>query len=224
MAANLGWASADLPYYVKLDNDVQVLREDWLATLITLSEKTPDAGTTGYYIEEERPESASGAPCFAVQHSVGSCVLISRAVHERLGFWNEDYGLYGMEDSDFSTRVNAAGLKNYYAAYSERRIRHSHALYRDDTRLDDEIRRTHGVSDEFTAMFYFNNALFLSGVRPVYVGRKYRERLRPDGRYDFFPDPAYLEREKRYSAERRAFMDDYVRAIADEHEKSVATQ
>jgi GT2 family glycosyltransferase len=212
VAANLGWASVDAPYYVKLDNDVELLHPEWLSNLIELANLAPDTGSMAYYIETWRKESEQGT-YFDVPRSVGSCMLIPREVHERLGFWNEDYGLYGIEDSDFGTRVTAAGLKNRYAAHSERYIRHSHELYLDNEQLDGEIRKTHGVSDEFTAMFYFNNAMFLSGVRPVYVKRKFIERKRQDGLYEFVPDPTYLVEEQRYLAERRSFISEYLEAV-----------
>ena len=211
VAANLGWAAVDTPYYVKLDNDVELLRDDWLTTLVSLVENAPDTGTMGYYIEDERPESSRG-PSFAVAHSVGSCILIPRRVHEQLGFWNEEYGLYGIEDSDFSTRIATAGLTSRYAAYSERYIRHWHQPYRDNTELDRAIRVTHGVSDEYTAVFYFNNALFGAGVRPVYVDRKYLPVLK-DGVYSFAPNPEYLKRDARFVQEREAFVAAYLESV-----------
>lgn len=214
IASNLGWASVDTPFYVKLDNDVELLRSDWLSNMLSLSMMAENVGTIGYYIENQRKESESGA-YFPVERSVGSCILISKEVHELLGFWNEDYGLYGIEDSDFGTRVIKAGLKNYYVSYSEKYIKHRHNLYLNNKNLDKEIRETHGVSDEYTAMFYFNNALFLSGKRPVYVKRKFLERRRKDGVYEFYPNKEYLRDERAYINERNAFIDEYKKAAAN---------
>ena len=160
VAANLGWAAVPAQYYVKLDNDVEVLRADWLATLLQAVQSGPDIGCAGYYIDDAWPGVPDGAASFAVEYCVGSCILIPQATHERLGFWNEDYGLYGIEDSDFSSRLKAAGLKNLYVANSEQYIRHRHALYRENTLLDDEIRKTNGLSAEYRGMFYFHNALY----------------------------------------------------------------
>lgn len=126
VAANLGWDAVPAQYYVKLDNDVEVLRADWLTTLLTTAQSGPDIGCVGYYIDDAWPGVPEGAASFAVEYSVGSCILIPQSTHERLGFWNEDYGLYGIEDSDFSSRLKAAGLKNLYMANSERYIRHRH--------------------------------------------------------------------------------------------------
>lgn len=187
LASNLGWACADTPYYVKLDNDVELLRPDWLSHLLYLSKNAPDGGTVGYYIENQRAESERGE-CFSVDRSVSSCILIPREVHNLPGFWKEDYGLYGMEDSDFGTRIMKAGLKNYYASYSERYIRDIHRIYLNNKNLDDQIRKIHGVSDESSTLFYFNNALFISGKGPVVVKRKFWERQMKDGLYEFFSD------------------------------------
>ena len=215
VAANLGWAAVPAQYYVKLDNDVEVLRPDWLTTLLQTAQSAPDIGCVGYYIEDAWPDVPEGAASFAVEYSVGSCILVPQATHEVLGFWNEDYGLYGIEDSDFSSRLKAAGLKNLYMANSERYIRHRHALYRENALLDDEIRKTNGLSAEYRGMFYFHNALYFSGVRPLRVERKFLQRCLPDGTYDFYPDPAYLKAEMRYAAERKDFIQHYIAAEQD---------
>ena len=212
VAANLGWAAVPARYYVKLDNDVEVLRPDWLTTLLQTVQSGADIGCAGYYIDDAWPGVPEGAASFAVEYSVGSCILIPQATHERLGFWNEDYGLYGIEDSDFSSRLKAAGLKNLYVANSEQYILHRHALYRENTLLDDEIRKTNGLSAEYRGMFYFHNALYFSGIRPLRVERKFLERRLDDGTYNFYPDPAYLKAEMRYAADRKDFIQHYIAA------------
>ena len=212
VAANLGWAAVPAQYYVKLDNDVEVLRPDWLTTLLQTVQFGADIGCAGYYIDDAWPGVPEGAASFAVEYSVGSCILIPQATHERLGFWNEDYGLYGIEDSDFSSRLKAAGLKNLYVANSEQYILHRHALYRENALLDDEIRKTNGLSAEYRGMFYFHNALYFSGIRPLRVERKFLERRLDDGTYNFYPDPAYLKAEMRYAADRKDFIQHYIAA------------
>lgn len=219
VAANLGWAAVQAPYYVKLDNDVEVLRPDWLTTLLQIAQSDPDIGCVGYYIDGTWPDVPEGAASIAVEYSVGSCILIPQATHELLGFWNEDYGLYGIEDSDFSSRLKAAGLKNLYVANSEQYIVHRHALYRENALLDNEIRKTNGLSAEYRGMFYFHNALYFSGVRPLRVERKFLERRLDDGTYDFYPDPTYLKAEMRYAAERKDFIQHYI-AVEQEAEQA----
>ena len=110
VAANLGWAAVPARNYVKLDNDVEVLRADWLTTLLQTAQSAPGIGCVGYYIDDAWPNVPQGAASFAVEYSVGACILIPQATHVRLGFWYEDYGLYGIEDSDFSSWLKAAEL------------------------------------------------------------------------------------------------------------------
>ena len=40
----------------------------------------------------------------------GACYLIPKRAHEALGYWCEDYGLYGEEDHDHSVRLRLAAL------------------------------------------------------------------------------------------------------------------
>ena len=98
------------------------------------------------------PENGGCSPDTAERSLSCCCPAQIFLRHARLGFWNEDYGLYGIEDSDFSSRLKAAGLKNLYMARSEQYIRHSHALYRENAHLDDEIRKTNGLSAEYRGM------------------------------------------------------------------------
>ncbi|MBQ7585522.1 MAG: hypothetical protein IJU40_04655 [Desulfovibrionaceae bacterium] len=44
-------------------------------------------------------------------------------MHEKLGFWNEDYGLYGFEDLEYSERTHLLGLRTGYFP-SEGGLRH----------------------------------------------------------------------------------------------------
>jgi predicted O-linked N-acetylglucosamine transferase (SPINDLY family) len=44
----------------------------------------------------------------------GACFLIPKRTQEILGYWCEDYGLYGFEDVDYSFRVQLLGLLNAY--------------------------------------------------------------------------------------------------------------
>ena len=44
----------------------------------------------------------------------GACILIPKKTHDRLGFWCEDYGLYGEEDFDYGVRVTLSELLNVY--------------------------------------------------------------------------------------------------------------
>ncbi|MFM6907605.1 MAG: hypothetical protein ACKPKW_00440, partial [Dolichospermum sp.] len=53
----------------------------------------------------------------------GACFLIPKRTQKILGYWCEDYGLYGFEDVDYSFRVKLAGLLNAYMEDEEIGIR-----------------------------------------------------------------------------------------------------
>jgi len=124
-------------------------------------------------------------------HAGGLC-LLRADVHERLGFWNEDYGLYGEEDSDFGLRARLAGYVNALVCQRER----PYIQYVDhvDSRRDayttwkGEQRRRN-----VRAAFLFNDALFKSGLRELYVGRKYVAIVEGE-RCAFSIDKEYLRR------------------------------
>ena len=93
----------------------------------------------------------------------------------------------------------AAGFKNLYVSNSEQYIRHRRVLHRESTLPDDEVRKTNGISADYWGMFYFHNALYFSGVRPLSVERKFVQRRLDDGIYDFYPAPDYLKAEMRHA-------------------------
>ena len=106
VAANLGWAAVPASYYVKLDNDVEVLRADWLATLLQTAQSAPGIGCVGYYIDDAWPNVPQGAASFAVDYSVGSCILIPQAT---MSVWAS--GMKTMASMALKTQTSAQGLK-----------------------------------------------------------------------------------------------------------------
>ena len=117
-AANVGWAcepSAD--FYLKFDNDI-IMQGPWLADLVDMARSIPSAGTVGYNVEPySYPLSQINGKWVRIKHNGnlgGACKLIPRHVHERFGFWSEEYGLYGEEDADYGYRIIFGGLQNIY--------------------------------------------------------------------------------------------------------------
>jgi len=189
-AFNLGWELCPADYYMKVDNDVQFLRPNWLKTLVGFAAEHSEVAMLGFgcsqsglrYAPEKQAELHH-------QGHVGGCALIRRDVQEKLGWWNEDYGLYGEEDSDFGLRARLAGYVNLtlcdreqpYIAYTEE--------------LDPDFDRYWAWkvgerTDNLNFQFAFNVTLFKCGLRPLHVGRKYlaqvdglRVRFRPSKEY-----------------------------------------
>ncbi len=85
---------------------------------------TPWAAFTHFSgLEKLFPESSlfaqytAGYLGYDTEHEIdavgGMFMLLSRRVGDKIGWWDEEYPLYG-EDIDFSYRVHELGLKNYY--------------------------------------------------------------------------------------------------------------
>ncbi|WP_027185402.1 glycosyltransferase family 2 protein [Desulfovibrio inopinatus] len=170
-AYNLGWSLSDAPYYVKIDNDVVFLRDDWLDVLVNIAETIDDAAMIGFGENTSGLRHAADDRLYYAGH-VGGCTFIKRAVHEKIGFWNEDYGLYGEEDADYGLRARLAGFCNLrYADNKGDFITYSE-------HIDENISEyTQWKSEERTKNidinFKLNDVLFKCGFRDLYVGRKF---------------------------------------------------
>lgn len=121
-----------------LNNDV-VVTPGWLESLLTCAHTRSDIGIVGpvsNYVSgpqqvktvEYNTETLQGLMPFALKHRrlyagqvrpfwrvVGFCMLIKRAVIDRIGGLDERYGLGNFEDDDFSLRALLAGYRSAIA-------------------------------------------------------------------------------------------------------------
>lgn len=119
-AANVGWVcEPEADYYIKFDNDV-VMRGPWLAAMVDVADSIPRVGAVAYNVENfSFPPSVINGRSVRLKGAgnlSGACMMVPKAVHEKLGFWCEDYGLYGEEDADYGHRIHCARLLNVYMA------------------------------------------------------------------------------------------------------------
>lgn len=135
---NQGIAASQADYVILMNNDV-VVTPGWLSKMVTCAEKNPRIGIVGpksNYVSGPQlvenvsydtkdlkglekyadgfAEHNSGkvTPCWRV---VGFCMLIKRAVIDKIGGLDERYGLGNFEDDDFSLRASLAGYESYIA-------------------------------------------------------------------------------------------------------------
>ncbi|MDD4700772.1 MAG: glycosyltransferase family 2 protein [Desulfovibrio sp.] len=200
VASNLAWddaSSAD--YFVKLDNDVEIRDPHWLERLTHMLSADERLGMAGYRLcpwHEGTPlQLADNTPALSVMCCNGACACIPRAVHEKLGFWNEGYGRYGHEDLEYSWRARQAGYLLAYAL-EEDAVRHRGA---EPERREPDLERgklssrTAVLSGTRTYLMYL--LLFEGGVIPLKVGRKYLPVDGPDGlRFSLNPEHKALQR------------------------------
>jgi len=118
-ASNLAWSlEPEAAYYLKLDNDIVIQKPGWLWEMIKVVEAVTEAGAVGYNFETASYEAVAA---YGVRFRPksngnlgGACILIPRRTHDLLGYWCEDYGLYGEEDADYGARIRLAGRYNIY--------------------------------------------------------------------------------------------------------------
>lgn len=179
VAANLGWASTPADYYVKIDNDTLVHNPDWMLTLLGLLERNPELGMAGYLLGDwpyrlDRVTLSGGDDFIESDLCNGGCAMMPKRVHEKVGFWNEDYGLYGFGDPDMAGRIRLAGLKMGYVCESEPSVDgiapDCNPGLQEYERQKKKSTAAKGVAEK---RFVLNQFLFTKGLRPLYVQRKY---------------------------------------------------
>lgn len=193
VAANYGWADADADYFMKLDNDIEILRPDWLEKLLAVMDANPCLGLAGYchcaWHERTPVRLPSGHEFLESPGCNGACILIPRHIHAEFGFWNEDYGLYGYEDLDYNVRVLHRGYRIGYVD-DDAATRHLGAVRAGDDGREAAKKRSIASVIGGEKLYLLNKFLFEEGVRDMNVPRKYLPETR-EGRPRFHLNGAY---------------------------------
>lgn len=195
-AANVGWELVPAPLYMKLDNDTAMVRRHWLRDLLALWGHGQALSNLGGAFNREMLrktpgflQTPQGELGLCVGNLPGQAVLVPRAVSETLGFWNEEYGLYGGEDGDYGLRMQVAGLPQYYYLGPD---------YFENIRETDDVRDTYAargidkrrlhrelvVRDNLCmGRLFMNKLLYVSGLRSLAPMRRYAvDDVDPQGR------------------------------------------
>lgn len=202
-AVNTGWQAVDAPLYMKLDNDIAPARAGWLDALASTLLRNPEIAALAYpahrFDNALHTRSSAGDEIMPVPHCSGECILIRRDIHERLGFWCEDYGLYGEEDSDFGNRATRAGLVNAYLP-DHGAIRALDTGAAPSPYVDIKLRPARRRN---IVQFLTNTWAYRTGLRPLFMARKYTQSI--DGeRVAFGLDSDYQHASKAWNSHRKA--------------------
>lgn len=102
-------------YYVFIGNDIR-LPDNWLRSFVEYAEKTEQsAGVIGIDWRGLKYDTKqlSGVDVWETTNVFGT-MFITQNLRNKVGDFCEEYGTYGLWDSDYSIRATAAGLQNFY--------------------------------------------------------------------------------------------------------------
>lgn len=99
--------------FIKIDNDCIIKTKGWAQKWIECCQVNPKVGMIGANIEGKKERSAdtevlelNGHRLLALKHEgTGGAVYVPGETFKKLGFYNEEYGLYGHADKDYAKRV-----------------------------------------------------------------------------------------------------------------------
>ena len=110
---NLGIAQAKGDFVLLLNDDT-IVAEGWLSRMLDVMDAFPDVGLVGPVSDNvsgpQRREPLPGPISQESSRLVGFCLLIRRAVVEKIGGFDERYPA-NYEDDDYCLRAAAAGFK-----------------------------------------------------------------------------------------------------------------
>lgn len=183
-ACNIGWAMTDAPCFLKFDNDMLTRDPAWLEKLFALWRHGDPLSTLGPAWTEEQLlanagalDTPDGVLGICRTNLPGAVLFVPKAVSDILGFWSEDYGLYGAEDGDYGSRMNSAGFPQYYylATGLIRNMGLQEKPEDRDYRLDRHGEHKALFVDEKggTGLFKLNNYLYKHKIRRLDVPLRY---------------------------------------------------
>lgn len=196
-ACNVGWALVQAPFYMKLDNDYKILDPQWLEKIYGMWGKHRHATVIGpvWGWDETlgRVKTPYGVMWTLPISFVGSAFLVSRKVSDALGFFSEDYGLYGEEDADYCLRCHHAGIRKYsFTAEPLMEIISSEereVAYAMEKKANHARSVGRGVREGILALNFF---LYEHKLRDLKVPLKYRVRAVKGRHVEIEGNPEYM--------------------------------
>ncbi len=182
-ASNCIWEQVQTPYYLKLDNDIEILRGSWLTEMIEVCQQNDNQIFTAYSFLHQLYHITYPTGILPSGHQIqipeanvgGACILIHKSVHEKLGYWCEDYSPYGEEDTDYCVRARLAEIPFFYMLETDR-LKHlyCHSSDQHDSEayrsFKDNRRKTH-IS--VNGVFSNNLKMYQYHLRPLSMNRKF---------------------------------------------------
>ena len=178
-ACNIGWSLVDAPFFMKIDNDYKILSDTWLECIYGIWGRDRHATLMGpawdCRVAEGREETPYGVRWTMPISFVGSAFLVSRKIRDQMGFFSEDYGLYGEEDADYCLRCHHAGIRKMsFAAEPLMEIISNDAGEPEYAAFKRAAHTSNVGQDSGQGIFALNLFLYKHGLRALRVPLKYR--------------------------------------------------
>ncbi len=178
-ASNVGWSSVQAPFFMKLDNDVRILSSTFLEDVYALWGRARYSTIIGpaWNCREEmgRKVLPHGVLWTLPVSFYGNAFFVSAKIRDAIGYFSEDYGLYGEEDADYCMRCHYAGIRKYSFEASgmlEHMNQGSAAYVRDKK----EAHSLNVGTEDAAGLFALNLFLYKNKLRSLHVPLKYRIR------------------------------------------------
>lgn len=111
---NLLLSKATGDYLCFIGNDI-LLPKGWLRELVKLNQQIDDSGISGIHCVMHKPNIVTYKGVnIRKNETVFGTMFFNRAWFERVGYVNEAFHPYGMDDSEYSFRSRHLGYTNYY--------------------------------------------------------------------------------------------------------------
>lgn len=119
-AINQGIRASDSPYVCMMNNDT-LPAPGWLERMVEFSESHPDVGLInpqcGGHGEGPVDHYARSLERFRGEYMEmnqcqGFCMLVKRELIDKIGLLDEDFGVGGFDDTDYSMRAHKAGYRS----------------------------------------------------------------------------------------------------------------
>ena len=140
-------------------NDI-VLPNNWLLMAVEHIQAIPETGMCGIYCVENLPktEVINGIEVHPTWATFGN-VIIPRKAIDKVGYFNEAYDPYGMQDSDYGLRLSELGYKNYYIkGLQSSHIGHDVGEQTDYRKMKDEgLNKAGEIWGEYTKKYQESN-------------------------------------------------------------------
>jgi GT2 family glycosyltransferase len=123
-ASNKGMQASEAAYVCLLNNDTLVTK-GWLSEMMRIAESSADIGIVNPSSNNlgQKPDTGEPVELYAEKlkgeagrsielgAAIGFCMLVKRAVIDRIGYFDEIYGMGNYEDTDYSRKAIKEGFR-----------------------------------------------------------------------------------------------------------------